>query len=552
MDKARVHQRITIILGHLAHLAQAKQDLWEGGLDTRPRRIFELPTSFPLNFPISFPKCYVEWEVKWEVSEHSMDTERLESIVHTLRLVGTDNQPTEVKSNVGKSIRETLSAFANANGGLIILGLDESNGFLPVEGFDAAKAQDALETRCTQTTPPVRPLIDTVPFEDSLVVVAEVNEMTSEDKPCYVTDQGKYGGSYIRVGDGDIRLTQYEVDRLIEERVQPKWDEQPVPEAQLEDLHSDTVNAYMAVQRERRPKTFNDGTETAMKRLRILKDGHPTLASLLVMGEYPQEFYPRLTVTFASFPGTTKGSVTEGIRLLDSRTLTGTIPELVDEGIEVVKNNMRTAALIGEKYRSDLPDYPPIAVREALVNALMHRDYSPHAQGSQVQINMFVDRLEITSPGGLYGGVTVRNLGEPGVSSTRNQRLSSFLEDVKFHTDGGGAGVVAENRGTGIAVIQRSLADALMPPPEYINRLDSFTIVFHRRRVAEKERYASAFDQVLTVLKGQASASTSELVKSTRLSRTAVQKAVNELIAEGVVERTEPLRSPRQRYRIKT
>lgn len=427
-----------------------------------------------------------------------MDAERLESIVGAMRVVGTDSQPTEVKSNVGKTIRETLSAFANANGGLIILGLDESNGFLPVKGFDAAKARDDLETRCAQTTPPVRPLIDTVPFEGSLVVVAEVNEMTSEDKPCYVTDQGKYGGSYIRVGDGHIRLTQYEVDRLVEERVQPKWDEQSVTEASLEDLHSDTVIAYMAVQRERRPKTFSGGTEAAMKRLRILKDGQPTLASLLILGEYPQQFYPRLTVTFANFPGTTKGSVTEGIRLLDSRTLTCTITELVDEGIEVVKKNMRTAALIGEKYRSDLPDYPPVAVREALVNALMHRDYSPHAQGSRVQINMFVDRLEITSPGGLYGGVTVRNLGKPGVSSTRNQRLSSFLEDVKFHGDEGGAGVVAENRGTGIAVIQRSLADALMPPPEYINRLDSFTIVFRRRRVAEKERYASAFDQVLT------------------------------------------------------
>ena len=104
-----------------------------------------------------------------------MDTERLESIVHTLRLVGTDSQPTEVKSNAGKSIRETLSAFANANGGLIILGLDESNGFLPAKGFDATKAQDALETQCAQTTPPVRPLIDIVPFEDALVVVAEVN-----------------------------------------------------------------------------------------------------------------------------------------------------------------------------------------------------------------------------------------------------------------------------------------------------------------------------------------------------------------------------------------
>lgn len=143
--------------------------------------------------------------------------------------------------------------------------------------------------------------------------------------------------------------------------------------------------------------------------------------------------------------------------------------------------------------------------------------------------------------------------GTDGAEATISGAFDTTTYSVSYTpTDGGGAGVVAENRGTGIAVIQRSLADALMPPPEYINRLDSFTIIFHRRRVAEKERHANAFDQVLTALKGQASASTSELVQETRLSRTAVQKAVNELITEGVVERTEPLRSPRQRYRIKT
>lgn len=480
-----------------------------------------------------------------------MEAERLKSIVEAIRLVGTDNQSVEVKANVGKSMLETLSAFSNANGGVIIVGLSEADGFAPVAGFDAAKAQDALETRCAQLTPPVRPLITMLPFEDSIILVAEVQEMSSVDKPCYVTDKGKYNGSFIRGGDGDVRLSQYEVERLIEERIQPKWDEQPVSEAGLGDINPAALKAYLDIQRERRPRTFSEGNEVALKRLRIAVDGHPTLASLLVLGEYPQEFFPRLTVTFASFPGTSKGSVTEGIRLLDSQTLSGTIPELVDAGITAVKKNMRTAAYIGDTFRSDLPDYPPVAVREALVNALMHRDYSPHAQGSQVQINMFVDRLEITSPGGLYGGVTVGNLGKPGVSSTRNQRISSFLEDVKFGGAGAGGGVVAENRGTGIAVIQNSLADALMPPPEYINRLDSFTIIFHRRRVAEKKRYASAYERVLDALQDRTSAATSELVSGTQLSRSAVQKALNELIADGEVERTEPLRSPKQRYRIR-
>lgn len=158
---------------------------------------------------------------------------------------------------------------------------------------------------------------------------------------------------------------------------------------------------------------------------------------------------------------------------------------------------------------------------------------------------MFIDRLEITNPGGLYGGVTVNNLGKAGVSSTRNQRLSTFLESTSFP----GGGIVAENRGTGFAVIQSSLAEALMPPPEVKNDPSSFTLIFRRRRVAPAEKYLTAYDHVSALILGQESASTAEIVKATGLSRSAVTKAINSLIDEGVVEPTEPARSPKQRYR---
>ena len=475
-----------------------------------------------------------------------MNENELATLVANLRLIGTDEQSVEVKSGVGKSVRESLSALSNGDGGLLLVGLTEDLAFQPIEGFDARKAQDQLEQRCQQLTPPVRPTIDLIPFEGEVILAAKIEALPSRDKPCYVTDQGKYGGSYVRTGDGDLRLTNYEIDRLVEEHAQPKWDEEAVVEAEVDDLGDAQLSSFLALQEKRRPKTFAEGRDLALKRLRITKGSYPTLAALLVMGEYPQEFYPRLTATFALFPGTDKAEVATGHRLLDSQTITGSIPEIVQAGVAAVERNMRTGALIGDVFRTDVPDYPPVAVREALVNALMHRDYSPASLGAPVQINMFVDRLEITSPGGLYGGVSVRTLGAPGVSSTRNQRITTFLEDIPLP----GGGAVAENRGTGIPTIQRSLADALMPPPTYLNRIDSFTITFHRRRVASTESYGTARDEVLAHLESCVSASTTETVHATGLSRSAVQKALNELIAEGRVERTEPTRSPRQRYRL--
>ncbi|MDO5035206.1 MAG: ATP-binding protein [Actinomycetaceae bacterium] len=469
----------------------------------------------------------------------------IENIVFNLRALGKDDQTVEAKEGVGKSILETLSAFANSGGGIIVVGLSESEGFQPVSGFNAKKAAEQLRSRGEQITPPVRPSISIVPFEGSDLVVAEVDGFTSQDKPAYVTERGMYGGSFQRVGDADVRLTQYEVDRIREEQTQPRWDEQPVPGSSLADLNEEALEIFVSKQRSNRPKTFADGDTTALQRLRVLRGNELTLAALLAMGDYPQEFFPRLTVAFSIFPGTSKGDITTGLRLLDRKTLSGSIPELVESTVELVSKNMRSGALIGDVYRKDVQDYPLVAVREAVVNALMHRDYSPQSQGSQVQVNMFVDRLEVLSPGGLYGGVTLQTLGEVGASSTRNQRLATFLESVEFP----GGGIVAEGRGTGLAVIGRSLAENLLPEPSFRADLNSFAITFSRRRVAPQEKYATAEDQVRQVFDHVESASTTELVAKTGLSRTAVQKAINKLIAERFLEATEPHRSPRQRYR---
>lgn len=474
-----------------------------------------------------------------------MDVDDLVATVERMRALGTDDQRVEVKGSVGQAVLSTLSAFSNGDGGVLVIGLSEEDGFRPVPSFDPVAEQDRLTTMCQKLTPTVRPFIDFVEFEGRPVMIARVEPMGSRQRPCYVTARGRYGGSYLRTGDGDQRLQKYEVDRLIEEQTQPRWDEAVVSAAGLSDLDRLQLDRYLEDQRVLRPKTFSEGREVALRRLGLVIGAHPTLAGLLSLGAYPQEWFPKLSIAFTEYPGTSKGDLGSDLRLVDKAIFEGSIPAMVEASVAKVASNMRTAGRVEGAFRRDLPDYPLVAVREAVTNALMHRDYSPDAQGTQVQINLYVDRLEISNPGGLYGPVTLRTLGRANLSSSRNQRLSTLLESVTFP----GGGSVAENRGTGIAVMQSQLSKALMPPPEFRDDLSSFTVVFRRRSVAPEEEYLSAEDRVERVLWELESASTRELREQLDLSRTAVQNSLNSLIEKGKVERTEPTRSPKQRYR---
>ena len=164
-----------------------------------------------------------------------MNAEDLDALMQQLKSMRTDSQTVEVKESVGKmpsTIVETVSAFANGSGGIIVLGLSERNGFEPARGFDARRIADALAQACSdKLTPPVRTAIDILEYRGSNAVVAVVDEIPPRDKPCYVTDRGMYKGSFIRSFDGDRRLSSYEIDRLLEDKTQPSHDAEIVKEA---------------------------------------------------------------------------------------------------------------------------------------------------------------------------------------------------------------------------------------------------------------------------------------------------------------------------------
>lgn len=476
----------------------------------------------------------------------------------SMRRTGSDTQNYEVKEAVHglpSSLVETVSSFANMRGGRIVLGVSEKKGFHFADGFDVDKAYSQMQTLGDALTPVIRMEIERIPFESRTIVVAQVPGLPDSRKPCFVTARGQYNGSFIRSGDGDRHLTAYEVDRLAESRIQPQFDLEPVEQAGVEELRRPALDAVIRRARDLFPRVFGKlSDETILVQLGVLtRVGDrlcPTLAGLLATGTFPQRYFPRLQVVFTVYPGTAKTGVLEaGQRYLDSKEVVGAIPDMLIDTLAMVQQRMATGAVVQAGLRKDVPDYPLVAVREALANALQHRDYSPEGRGTHVQVNMYADRLEITNPGGLYGATTVESLGKEGISSTRNEFLSRILTYVPY--DGG---YVVENKGTGFMTIESALEKALMPPPKVQNSLTFFSLTMEKRRAAAERPLERSWknlrEAILLELERGASLSAQELSDMSSVPRSSINYHLRALVREGIIEPLEAAKSPRQRYRL--
>ena len=424
----------------------------------------------------------------------------LADIVARLRETGVEIEDVEAKRATGglpRSVAETMSAFANSRGGIIILGLDERSGFAAVGVSDPVALRDELAgVARAQLTPALAPIIDTVPFEGAILVLAEIEALPPAQRPCYVTARGLYNGAFVRVGDGDQRLTPYEIDRLRENSGQPRWDEEPVPQATAEkDLDRRAVTGLIETASRSSPRSFSGLSEPdALARLGVLVpyEGSlvPSLAGLLSVGTYPQQFFPQLMVSLAVYPHEDAGQPGPGgIRFLDSAAVGGTVPTMVTDTIQAAQRNLRKGSRVVGAGRDDYWEIEPEVIREAVVNALMHRDYSPQARGTQIQVELFPDRLTVTSPGGLFGNVRLETLGQSGTSSSRNARLAALLQEAGDPVTGR---PVAENRGSGISMMISQVRRDTGLVPLFAASLNEFRVTIPRTSLVTPELRAWA------------------------------------------------------------
>ena len=325
--------------------------------------------------------------------------DELHELLADLRAAGTEDRYVEAKrarDALPKRLWETLSAFSNTRGGgVILLGVDEADDFAVSGVVDPAKVQRDLASLCDQMDPPLRLRIDRFEVEGRWVVVAEVPELPYTDKPCFYAAAGLGNGVFLRVADGDRRASAYEVQLLREGRGQPLHDLEPVAAARLADLDDARIARLLRDLRARPGAPWASWDDTRLLRTFHVLVAHqgalvPTLAGWLCFAPYPQEHFPQLVVALVRYPTERAGERGPGgERFLDNRLIEGPLPFVVAETLRAAKLNMQRRGIVHGLYREDLWEYPEEVLREAIVNAVVHRDLSQGGRGSQVQVQIY-------------------------------------------------------------------------------------------------------------------------------------------------------------------
>ena len=194
----------------------------------------------------------------------------------------------------------------------------------------------------------------------------------------------------------------------------------------------------------------------------------------MIFSDYPQAVYPQLFVACAVIPGIFLGEVgNRGERFLDNKRVEGNIEEMLEGTLNFLENNMRKAVIIDSNTakRKDVLEYPMLALREAIANALIHRDYSSKTENAYIQVYMYSDRIVIQNPGSLYGINKLEKLGTDTIMESRNPNIVRVLEDK---------GSVIENRHSGIPTMKREMRKLGLPDPEFEEERGTFKVTFRK------------------------------------------------------------------------
>jgi ATP-dependent DNA helicase RecG len=360
----------------------------------------------------------------------------------------------EFKRNLNTDLKKELVAFANASGGRIFIGVDDDGSISGVNVNNQLRSK--VQHFASQCDPQVQ--IDLEVFNNILIVTVP----EGVNKPYRCTT-----GFYIRVGANTQKLKTHEIIDFIQNEGRIRFDEQWQPKADFsKDFDLSLFDRFIL---KSNISTVLD-SENMLMNLGVLKPANKTPilnnAGVLFFTTHPVEILPHAYISCVAYKGIDKSDI------LDQKDFAEDMIQNIENTLLFLERHLNKSALIEGIQREDVWEIPMIALREAVINAVTHRNYLE--TGARVVVEVFPDRVEISNPGGLPKGLSEKNFGK--ISLTRNPLIASLLHRVGY----------IEKLGTGISRMRKALAGAGLPDPQFTFD-DFFRVTFIREYEAVSE-----------------------------------------------------------------
>jgi len=349
-----------------------------------------------------------------------------------------ENSAVEFKRDVitPEQLAKELVAFSNFDGGMVLLGVEDDG---TISGITRPKLEEWVMTTCRDK---IRPAI--IPFYEVLRDVEPGKDVAVVKVPTGLNVQRVWHNNrhidYIRVGTQSREPTTDELSRLFQQRGTFRAELRPVSGATFNDLDLRRLKDYFGRVRKQDDIPADDdlaGWQTLLLNTELMAEDGVTLSAVLLFGRNPSRFLPQSGIDAAAFPGTEKDyAAVERVKLRGPLTpLMNEQAELVEAGLveqafDFVRRNTGTTATLEDGVRrKERPAYPPEAIREVMVNALIHRDYLLSA--TDIELSVYSDRVEVISPGRLPNGITTTRM-RAGCRAARNQLLKDIMRDYGY------------------------------------------------------------------------------------------------------------------------
>jgi ATP-dependent DNA helicase RecG len=365
-------------------------------------------------------------------------------------IAGGEDSLTEFKRDVSQrsDFAGEMVALANTEGGYILLGVDDDDGH--IVGVDAPqRAEEQIINLARQNCrPPIIPSIDRVETDEGSVLIIHVPRRVG------APHETNTGICYIRVGSTKRRCTPQERARLLQLAGLIHYDEMPIPETDIDDFTLDAFGRYYRRIYQAPLSEADMPLPRMLENMRfIVRDiedrARLSLAGLLLFGKQPQDFLHHARVSAVRWRGQEAGE-----HIIDRQEITGRLPQQIEHAVAFIERNTQLSTVIDDVQQTDRPQYPRPALREAIVNAIAHRDYS--LTGAQILLYVFDDRVEIRSPGGLPNSVTLDNI-LTHYSRARNETIARVLFNLGY----------VNSLGSGIPRMIRLMREHVGREPEF-------------------------------------------------------------------------------------